>query len=90
MTVLITIIAFLAGVAIGGAIVYFIEKNNFDKLIDRCNEISEQLADMIKQEEDFMKSMWPKTYSNPHKVIPYFSEDNDWSDCEDESDNMYI
>lgn len=99
MTILIAIISLLAGMAIGGGIVYMMEKKHLDALIERCNDTNEKLAEMIKQEEDFMESMWPK--KKPHITMEtnmadylknkYLSnEDRDWSDCEDESDNLYV
>ena len=99
MTVLIVIVSLLAGMAIGGGIVYKWEKKHLDELIKRCNDTNERLADMIKQEEVFIETMWPK--KNPHitmetNMADYLrgkylnNEDRDWSDCEDESDNLYI
>lgn len=110
MSILINIIIFLAGMAVGGGIVYQMEKKQLDELVERCRDTNEKLAEMIKQEEDFMESIWPK---NRHNVsmdgnfADYLkdkylaketeasrgavcSEDRDWSDCEDESDNLYV
>lgn len=102
MIILTIIIAFLAGIAIGGFIVYKMENKQINDLVDRCSDANKRLEDLLKQEEDFMESMWPK--KNPHiamgiNVADYLrdkylraegSEDRDWSDCEDESDNLYM
>lgn len=99
MNILIDIIIFLAGVAVGGFIVYLMEKKHLDELIERCNDTNKKLAEMIKQEEDFMESIWPKNRSDismnsgvaSYLKGKYFrNEDRDWSDCEDESDNLYV
>lgn len=99
MNILIAIISLMAGVAIGGAIVYFWEKKRLDELVERCNDANNKLAEMIKQEEDFMESIWPKNrpdISMNSGVASYLkgkyfrNEDRDWSDCEDESDNLYV
>lgn len=114
MNILINIVLFLAGVAIGGYFVYKYEKKQIDDLIIRCNETSKRMEDMLKQEEDFIESIWPKSHHNitmgnnlaDYLKTKYLSEeteasrrarldeanqeDRDWSDCEDESDNLYV
>lgn len=102
MTILTTIITFLAGMAIGGYIMYRLEAKEINELIERCSNANKHLEELLKQEEDFMESMWPK--KNPHitmgtNVADYLRDkylkaesayDSDWSDCEDESDNLYV
>lgn len=99
MSIFINIIIFLAGVAIGGGIVYRMEKKQLDELVERCRDTNEKLAEMIKQEEYFMESIWPRSRPNismngnfaDYLKDKYFDqEDRDWSDCEDESDNLYV
>lgn len=94
------------GVCVGYLVAYFREKKHVDELLDCCEKTSEKLAKLSTEYEDFMKAAhdldrWPKHSAHiplkdnlaDYLKNKYFGdgpEDTDWSDCEDEVDNLYI
>lgn len=85
---------FCIGLAVGVVIAYRLEHKNVEELLKRCKETNERMESMLKQEEDFMNSMWPK--QNPHistssSVADYLKEKYLASEIEDEDewDNTY-
>ena len=90
---------FIMGLSIGLVVAYRLEHKIVEELLKRCKDTNERLENMLKQEEDFMQSMWPKQRHNitmetniaDYLKAKYLSEEsNDWSDCDDESDNLYV
>ena len=99
MDILFGIAMYFIGLVTGTVIVYKHEKKILDRLIKDCNDCHEKMSAMIKEESAFIENMWPKQYSNitnVNSVADYLkkkyldNEPQDWSDCEDESDNLYI
>lgn len=101
MYFLLALILLVGGMAIGGWIVYRWEKGEIEDLIKQCKEANDRLREMIQQEEEFINSMWPKhqhhitmeTNLADYLKAKYFDEETetgDWTDCEDESDNLYV
>lgn len=91
MIILFLVIAFALGMCVGGYVVYRYEAKTIAELNERCAEANERLTVMIKDEEKFLSTMWPKynslgDYMKANRDIRY----SDWDDCEDESDNLYV
>lgn len=86
------------GFVLGATCIYILEKKTIDRLIENCAESRTKLADMVKEEEKFLESLWPKhrhiameTNLADYLKAKYLSEETECeSDCEDESDNLYI
>jgi hypothetical protein len=93
------LIAFIFGMFAGGYVIYKIEEEAIEKLNRECTETTRKLNEMIRDEEKFIETMWPKQRPNislennltdylRHK---YLKEETEFEpDCEDESDNLYI
>lgn len=97
MNIILAVVIFALGVGLGAFIVHKKEELIVSKLLNDCAECRNKLKDMIKEEETFIESMWPKP--NPHitmetNLVDYLRQkylQNEFEpDCEDESDNLYM
>ena len=96
--------ALIFGGSVGFIVAYYMQKKTIDELCEHCRETSEKLTKISTEYEEFIKSVyeesrWPKQQSHitmHDNLADYLkskylsSETNDWSDCEDESDNLYV
>lgn len=96
--------ALIFGGCAGFIIAYAIERGRITELTKQCKECSEKLSKLSKEYDEFVKSAyteshWPRqvsTFSGPNAFADYLkdkyldTETEFVSDCEDESDNLYI
>lgn len=96
--------ALIFGVCIGYMVAYYREKKHVDDLLKCCKETSDKLSKLSDEYDEFVKAAhdldrWPR--HNSHIVMKdnladylknkYMTKEvDDWDDCEDEPDNLYI
>ena len=81
MTILLLFIALFVGMYIGAYFMYKRDKKFIDDLEKRCTEANERLDVMIRDEEKFLSTMWPK-YNSLGDYMKA-KRDNENLDCDD-------
>ena len=93
------IAAFILGMMVGALLICRWEETVLDGLLASCEDCRKRLDEMIKEDEVFVESVWPK--QNPHITMEsnladylkmkYLNNEGEFEpDCEDESDNLYV
>lgn len=96
--------ALIFGGCIGFIVAYRLQKKTIDDLCENCRDTTEKLNKISSEYEEFMKSAceesrWPKhttSFTNASSLTDYLknkyllTETEFDSDCEDESDNLYV
>ena len=60
MTILLLFITFVIGMYVGGYFIYKRDRKTIIELNKRLSEVNERLDVMIRDEEKFLSTMWPK------------------------------